>query len=147
MMTDGIPTAPDGVALTILVVEDEFWIRLWVSDFLRGCGHRMVEASTGEDAIEVLASGNIPFDVVFSDIEMPGAINGVDLGRWIRGHRPEIQVVLTSGAMISGEVAGEFCEHGPLLPKPYQPADVLDRICRALHRRGQQQGATDTAFR
>ncbi len=66
------PTAPDGAGLTILVIEDEFWIRLWVADFLRGCGHRVVEAPTGDDTIELLASGNIPFDVVFSDIEMPG---------------------------------------------------------------------------
>jgi len=106
MMTDGNLTTPEGAALTILVVEDEFWIRLWASDFLRACGHQMFKAPTGDEATEILAPSSIPFDVGFSDIGMPGPTNGFGLARWVRIHRPEVRILLTSGAMKSVEIAG-----------------------------------------
>lgn len=122
--------------LTILVVEDEFWIRLWISDFLRRCGHYVVEAPTGDEALEVLTSGGFEFDVVFSDVQMPGSTSGFDLAQWLRKHQPAVTVLLTSGAVRSVEIASDLCEQGAILHKPYEPAQVLDRIRRATAQRG-----------
>ena len=67
-------------------------------------------------------------DIVFSDVVMPGTMDGFGLARWIRANRPDIHVILTSGVDRSAEMAGILCETGPLLEKPYEPQSVVDRI-------------------
>lgn len=53
---------------------------------------------------------------MFSDIEMPGATNGFELARWVRIHRPEVPILLTSGAMQSVEIAGELYDLARFFP-------------------------------
>ncbi len=113
---------------TILVVEDEVLIRLVIAEYLRDCGYKVHEAAHADEAVLVLQSPDVTIDIVFSDVAMPGSMDGFGLARWIRANRPEIQVVLTSGIDRSAEVAGMLCEAGPLLAKPYEPQGVVDRI-------------------
>lgn len=82
---------------TVLVVEDETLIRLLASDSLRDEGFDVVTAASAAEAIAVLESGG-RVDFVFTDVTMPGAMNGVGLANWIRVHRPGLPVVVTSGA-------------------------------------------------
>jgi CheY-like chemotaxis protein len=131
---NGLRNASSGsagkTAPTILVVADEVLLRMALSDYLRECGYTVVETSDAEEAITVLEA-NVPVDVAFSDIAMPGSRDGFGLAQWIRRERPGIKVILTAGAARSAEAAGELCEHGPMLAKPYEHAD-LERHIRAL---------------
>ncbi|MGF9757863.1 response regulator [Microvirga sp. 0TCS3.31] len=112
----------------ILVVEDEVLIRLVVAEYLRECGYRVHEAVSAEEAILILEAPEVSIDIVFSDVEMPGEMDGFGLARWIRAHMPETQVILTSGAERSADIAGTLCEAGPLMKKPYHTQEVVDRI-------------------
>lgn len=123
--------APQDVPETILVVEDEILVRMVIADYLRDCGYRVIEAGNAEEALTVLRSSE-PVDVVFSDVQMPGEIDGFGLARWVRQHQPQVKVLLTSGNARAAAVAHDLCEDRPLEAKPYQPQSVLDRIKRLL---------------
>jgi len=113
---------------TILVVEDEMLVRLAISDYLRECGFRVQEAANAEEAIQILCGSDEPIDLVFSDIEMPGELDGFGLARWVHANKPQVRVLLTSGHAHSAELAADLCESTMLLPKPYQYSSVLDTI-------------------
>src|SRR5260370_40397867 len=114
----------------VLVGVDEVLVRMAVSDYLRECGYNVVETGDAHEAIEVMMS-DVAVDVAFSDIAMPGSLDGFGLAHWIRRERPDIKVVLSSGVARSAKAAGELCEEGPMLAKPYEHAD-LERRIRAL---------------
>jgi CheY-like chemotaxis protein len=118
---------------TILIVEDEVLIRFDVADYLRGCGYRVIEAGNASEAMAILQSGH-RIDLVFTDVQLPGSMDGFALARWVRMHQPEIKVILTSGAARSAQVAGHLCEDGPLEKKPYEPQQLLERIRATLAR-------------
>jgi Response regulator receiver domain len=65
----------------ILVVEDELLVRLTIPDYLRDAGYAVVEAANATEALEIFASGE-PVDAVFTDVEMPDAMNGLMLKCW-----------------------------------------------------------------
>ena len=113
---------------TILVVEDEVLIRLVIADYLRDCGYKVHEAVSGEEAIAILQAPEVSIDVVFSDVEMPGSMDGFALARWVRANKPGMEVILTSGIERSADIAGTLCEAGPLMKKPYHTQAVVDRI-------------------
>ena len=121
--------APES-APTVLVVEDEVLVRMVVSDYLRDCAFHVVEAGSGDEAIQILEAG-IEVDIVFSDVHMPGEIDGFALSQWVRRERPGVKVILTSGVARSAKAAGDLCEEGPLLAKPYNHRD-LERHIRSL---------------
>jgi len=123
-----IPLRADAPAPTVLVVEDEVLIRLVIADYLRECGYKVHEAVSGEEAIAILQAPEVSIDVVFSDVEMPGDMDGFALARWVRANKPGLQVILTSGAERSADIAATLCEAGPLMKKPYASQDVVERI-------------------
>lgn len=109
----------DAVPSTVLVVEDEVIIRFVVADYLRDCGFRVIEAASADEAMRLLETDKIEVDIVFSDIQMPGSIDGMGLARWIRTHFPTIKVVLTSGNVRTAELAEDLCHLQPIEQKPY----------------------------
>lgn len=116
---------------TILVVEDEVLIRLSIGDFLRQSNYRVLEAANAEEAKSILESRE-PIELVFSDVNMPGSMNGFELAQWIRQQFPDVGVLLTSGVSQLATNDGYGREHGPVLPKPYAPETVLAHIKRLL---------------
>lgn len=116
---------------TILVVEDDVLIRMPIAQYLRDCGYRVIEAVNADEAITVLLHRDTVVDIVFSDIEMPGAMDGFGLAKWIREHRPGTEIVLAGTVPRSVDAAKELCEAGPL-PKPYEAQAVHDHIRRLL---------------
>src|SRR5688572_15957000 len=84
-------------AAAVLVVEDEPLVRDYVSDLLGQSGFEVVEASTGEEALLVLAEGGVC--AIVSDVSMPGAVNGFELARRVREESPRTGVVLVSGVI------------------------------------------------
>jgi DNA-binding response OmpR family regulator len=99
--------------------------------YLRECGYKVIETDGAAEARRVLEDGTVP-DVAFIDLDTQGEIDGFGLARWIRTERPGIKVLLTSGVRRTAETAGDLCEHGPHLAKPYEPRDLENRIRRLL---------------
>lgn len=116
---------------TVLVVEDEVLVRMVIADYLRECGYRVIEAGSAAEALTVLRSPE-SVDVVFSDIQMPGDMDGFGLAIWVRQNQPRIKMLLASGNARAAHTAGELCEDGPLEQKPYHPQTILARIQRLL---------------
>lgn len=107
------PTLP-----RVLVVEDEPLIRMLVATHLADHGFSVVEAASADEAVSVLG-GDGCVVLVFSDIQMPDANDGIDLAKWIASERPELKVLLTSG-----RPAPEAARPWPFVAKPYR----LDRV-------------------
>ncbi|MFL5259966.1 MAG: response regulator [Hyphomicrobiales bacterium] len=137
--TDSIPVPPP----IILVVEDEVLVRLVISEYLRHCGYRVIEAASGEEAILVMEQADIDVEVVLSDVEMPGEMDGFALAHWVRKNRPGIEIILAGTPSRAAEAAGSLCESGPHLSKPYEPQAVLDRIRNLMGKRSRMAAPQD----
>jgi CheY-like chemotaxis protein len=123
---------------TVLVLDDDVLIRMPICQYLRDCGYRVLEAASAAEATIILQKQDIQVDVVLTDIEMPGEMNGFGFAQWARSVRPELNIVLAGTPERAAHAAGELCEHGPILTKPYDHKLVLDRINRLLAARAQQ---------
>ena len=125
---------------TVLVLDDDVLIRMPICQYLRDCGYRVLEASNADQARTILQKLDVQVDVVLTDIEMPGAMNGFAFAKWARSVRPELHILLAGTPERAAHAAGELCEHGPILTKPYDHKIVLDHIKRLLAARAQQGG-------
>lgn len=133
------PTEPGDERTVVLVVEDEVLIRMVVAEYLRDCGYVVIEAGSAQEAL-ALFKADVEVDVVFSDIQMPGEMDGFGLAQWVREYRPGVQVILTSGAASAADRAADLCEDGPLLQKPYESDEVDRRIKQLLATRARNGG-------
>ncbi|MCA1499978.1 MULTISPECIES: ATP-binding protein [unclassified Bradyrhizobium] len=110
----------------ILLVEDDNEVAALVSEMLGQLGYEVTRASSAAAALGALADGR-PIDLIFSDIMMPGGMNGVELAREVRKRRSDIPILLTSGyaeaSVHEAESAGI-----EILPKPYH----IDELAAAL---------------
>jgi DNA-binding NtrC family response regulator len=121
---------------TILVVEDEVLIRLVIAQYLRDCGYRVIEAAHAEEALLVLRKSELDIDVVFTDVEMPGSMDGFALSQWVRSNRPGMEVILAGSVGRAVQAASDLCDQQNHVPKPYDPQNVHERIRRLLASRG-----------
>jgi CheY-like chemotaxis protein len=122
---------PAEIAGTVLVVDDEILVRLAIAEYLRDCGYKVVEAADADEAILVLQQPQFAVDVLFSDIDMPGDLDGFGLSQWARANRPDLEVILTGSVPRAVNAATNLCEEGTV-PKPYEPHHVHDRIRQLL---------------
>ena len=123
-------TTTPAASQSILVVEDEVLIRMAVAQYLRTCGYEVIEAGHAAEAIEVLTSGT-QVDLVFSDVQMPGDMDGFGLATWVKQNYPAVKVILSSGVAKTAEKAGDLCAQGPMLRKPYGEGELV-RLIRKL---------------
>ncbi|MDB5608745.1 MAG: response regulator receiver protein [Bradyrhizobium sp.] len=105
----------------VLIVEDEFLLRVDAADMIAAAGFEVVEAANADEAIEVLEARR-DIMVVFTDIQMPGSMDGLKLARAVRGRWPPIKIVATSGRPDVEET--DLPEGGRFLPKPYSPVQI-----------------------
>jgi CheY-like chemotaxis protein len=117
---------------TLLVVEDEVLIRFQIAAYLRECGYRVIEAANAGEALLVLKERELAVDMVLSDVEMPGEMDGFALARWLRKERPGLPIILAGSPARAADAAADLCEAGPTLAKPYEPQILLDRIKSTL---------------
>ena len=129
---------------TVLVVDAEVLVRLTISAYLRDCGYRVVEAATVAEAQAVLLQTELTIEAVLADVDLPGPMDGFALSRWIRDHRPGLNVLLAGTPARAAERAADLCEKGPDLARPYEPQVVADRIRRLLAERDRQGGAASS---
>lgn len=119
---------PEERTPTILIVEDETLIRIALSDYLQECGFKVLEAAHADEAVKILEHSPVTIDLVFSDIVMPGAMDGFALARWVRAHRPGLPIMLTSGDARKTDCARELCEREPFVSKPYDLARLVAKM-------------------
>jgi DNA-binding NtrC family response regulator len=122
------------VMRTILVVEDELLIRLHVADTFRDRGFQVIEAADAAAALSILKAG-ISVDAVFSDVSLPGEVDGFALARWIRNHRRGLPVVLTSGE-VTTDHANSVSRDEPFFAKPCDYDHIADFIRQRLQECG-----------
>jgi CheY-like chemotaxis protein len=120
-------------AETILFVEDEALVRMDLAQYLRECGYPVHEAANANEAMEALQS-KFAIDVVFTDIKLPGEMNGLDLADWTLANRPGVKVIVTTGDPARTELPDAV---GSILAKPYTGRDLLGRVQQALRTRSQ----------
>lgn len=111
--------------IAVLVVEDESLVRLNIVAELEDSGLAVLEADNALDAIGILAA-QPKVDVIFTDIDMPGDINGLQLARIVKLRYPAIQVIVTSGRR--GVADHELPEAARFFPKPYSIANIVQAI-------------------
>lgn len=127
------PSAPHpdtgGHACLVLVVEDQVLVRTAIAEFLRDRNYKVIEAANAAEALAIFHSGMF-IEIMFSDLEMPGEMDGLMLARWVREHHREVHVLLTSGRAPSLE---ELAPDWSFFLKPYsfdQVADRIDVLCQ-----------------
>jgi CheY-like chemotaxis protein len=132
----GPEPAEHGSGRRVLLVEDNVEVGQFSSHILQDLGYETAWATNGDEALRLLDEAAARFDVVFSDVVMPG-MGGVELGQEIRRRYPDLPVVLTSGY---SHILAEESRHGfELLHKPYA-ADELSRILRRVTQRRRRRG-------
>ena len=117
---------PPGV---VLLVEDDDAVAAAVSAMLTELGYRAVRASDAASALAVLDRGAVHFDLVFSDMVMPGAMDGAALAELVLERRPDMPVVLTTGFSEAAEAATR--KGLRLLPKPYRIEELAAELAAA----------------
>ncbi|KQM18032.1 histidine kinase [Sphingomonas sp. Leaf24] len=117
---------------TVLVVEDQRDIGDLAESILNDFGYRVVRAGNGPEAIDILERGTA-IDLLFTDLIMPGGMNGVMLAREAKRQRPDLKVLLTTGyAEASIERVDARGTEFDLIGKPYKRADLAARIRQVL---------------
>ncbi|MGE0666241.1 MAG: response regulator [Sphingomonadales bacterium] len=116
----------------ILVVDDQPEVRQAAVRLLKALGHATVEADKASAALEILERDD-HFDLLFTDIVMPGSMNGVDLALEVRRRHPAMPILFTSGYVepeLIQRHAGDL--HAELLKKPYGKAELAQMLDRVL---------------
>jgi len=111
---------------TVLVVEDEGLIRMDATDALEAAGFTMLEAANADEALNILSTRD-DIDVVFTDVNMPGSIDGLGLMRRIADERPEICMIVASG--MERPAQASLAPRTRFFTKPY----IFDRIVEAIN--------------
>jgi len=118
---------------TILVVEDSEDVRHLAESILNSLGYNVITAVNGEDALRALES-NPKIDLLFTDLLMPGGMDGLMLADQMRRAIPELPVVLTTGYMDEFANQDKVFPSLEVLPKPYRRADLEEKIRLAFSR-------------
>lgn len=116
----------------VLFVEADVLVRQSISEYLRECGYRVLEAVDTDEAKELILKAGLSVDVVFVDVESGGALDGFGLAKWINRHSANTKVLLARTPQKVAKGAAELCEEGPLLSKPYHEQLLLDQIKNLL---------------
>jgi two-component system, response regulator PdtaR len=112
-------------APAILIVEDEPLVRLCAVEAVEASGYEVVEAANADEAIAILES-RTDIRVIFTDIHMPGSMDGLKLAHAVRHRWPPIKIIVTSGCeRIAPE---DLPDGGRFFAKPYDPAEIRETL-------------------
>jgi two-component system, response regulator PdtaR len=110
------------LAPVILIVEDEFLLRLDSAETIESAGFEVIQAANADEAIAILKA-RPDIHVVFTNIQMPGSMDGLKLARFVRDRWPPIKIVATSGHVTVDE--DDLPAGSVFLPKPYRGTQVV----------------------
>ena len=126
--TEAEPPLATGGGETVLVAEDDAFVRDHAVSIIRGLGYQVIASVDGDDAMRCLAS-DAAVDLLFTDVVMPGSINGIDLVERAQQLRPGLKVLLTSGYALDSLRARRQLPPGiAVLHKPYRKVELARRI-------------------
>ena len=109
----------------ILIVDDDLLIRMNALEMIEDAGFEVVEAASADEAIAILER-RLDITVVFTDIQMPGTMDGLKLAAAVRDRWPPIKIVATSGHVTLGP--DDLPEGGRFLQKPYSPTEITKTL-------------------
>jgi CheY-like chemotaxis protein len=118
-----------GTKSTILVVEDDSLIRMSAVDLMTSAGFDVVAAVHADDAILVLEA-RPDIQLVFTDVDMPGTMDGIKLCHYIRERWPPVKLIVVSGKTILAE--SDLPQGAKFFSKPYENATVIEAITSLL---------------
>jgi CheY-like chemotaxis protein len=121
---------PAEVAAAILIVDGDVVSRHAIADYLRHCGYAVIEAANTDEAMIALQEQSLSIDVILCDIGAVGSGSAFELVHWVRQKRADLEVRLAGSTEAAVQTAGELCESGPHLLRPYEPEAVVDYIKR-----------------
>lgn len=113
------------MTIGVLIVEDEFLLRMDAVAFMTDSGFTVYEASNADQAIALLELHN-DIRAVFTDIQMPGSMDGLKLAHYVRGRWPPVQLIITSGH--ARQRAQDMPSGSGFVGKPYQLDKVADSL-------------------
>ena len=111
--------------VAILIVEDDVLVRMIANDILTDAGFRVFEAHDAQEAMTLLEA-RADVQVVFTDWNMPGKIDGLGLARLVRKRWPDVGIIVTSGKMLPAP--GDLPAGVQFISKPYRPSALIDAI-------------------
>lgn len=115
----------------VLIVEDERLVRMVAADIVQDAGFETIEVADADSAIAILEARK-DIRIVFTDVNMPGSMDGLKLARAIRDRWPPIELILTSG--LTKIRWGDLPERGVFLPKPYSLEALTGALARIVDR-------------
>lgn len=116
--------------VVVLIVEDEPLVRLVGADVLEEAGFDVVEAADADEALAILET-RPDVRVLFTDINMPGSLDGLELAHLVHERWPEVRLLVTSGRFqLRNE---DIPDQGQFVAKPYEPAAVVRKLRTMLH--------------
>ncbi|MEO8320032.1 MAG: response regulator [Bradyrhizobium sp.] len=114
----------------VLIVEDEVLIRVDAVGSIEAAGFDVIEAANADEAIAILGQRS-DIRLVFTDVHMPGSMDGLKLAHFVRDRWPPVKIVATSGhARISEQ---DLPQGGRFLPKPYTALQIADTMHELIH--------------
>ena len=115
---------PSGRAV-VLIVEDESLVRMMVIELFEDEGFEVLEAADADQALGIFDRRH-DVALLFTDVEMPGSMDGYALARWVHVHRPAVKTMIVSGRALPR--AGDVPEGAAFVGKPYDHGDVMRRV-------------------
>jgi CheY-like chemotaxis protein len=110
---------------TVLIVEDEAFVRMEAADVLSDVGCISLEAGDADEALEVLTE-HPEVSLLFTDINMPGTMDGLVLAQHVVRTNPDVALIVTSGKRRVPDA--DLPDHGLFLPKPYRGSDLVKAV-------------------
>ena len=121
--------------MCILFVEDDYLIRTLMVEWLRETGHDVIEAATGDEAIELIRNPPRPFTALVTDIHMPGDADGFQVAGFMRHRWPLVPVIIATGRPdVLRPSPPDDAEAYVLLSKPYTPSQLEGLVQSLLNR-------------
>lgn len=121
---------PSTETYCLIVADGDVLVRSALADYLRDCGYRVIEAASSDEVITVLQDKTLEIGTLLADADLPGSLNAFALRLWVKEHGSDVHVVLAGNTRTAAEAAGELCDDGPELKRPYEPQSVVDYIKR-----------------
>lgn len=131
-VSDEPPNRQTSELRTILLIDGEGAVRAPLASYLRDCGLTVIEVGTIAEAKRVLLEGGMNVDLALCDTVTSGTETAFSFSRWMKSHFPAIPVLLAGSLERTAALAGDLCDEGPSLSKPYDLSSVLDDMRRAL---------------
>ena len=122
--------APSMPSPVVLILDDDVIARSAIANYLRECGHQVIEASSEVDAKSMINTEQHDVDIVICATSDVRSAKRFEFSRWIREQHRRIRVLMAATVEKTAKLAADICEEGPHLRKPYEPQALIDWIKR-----------------